>query len=269
MTLPLRAVVEPESYDAETNTVDVMVRVRDVWSLSPGIGVGRSGGENKTKARIVDENFLGRGEYVAVGYSSSVDRSGVSFDFRDQNVFRSWWGVEASYNINSDGSVANLAVGRPFESLDSRWSAGMSSSTSDQITPMYDLGEKTNEFRRTTTTSPSTAAGHVACPAAGHDAGSRATADRSDFENADPRWNSKPCCCRTTGKAVLPVGGRGLIRTASNYAQSGPDRPHGGCVSRQVAAAGTRLDGGCLWRRPLRRHLLAGRRRVTTWASAA
>ncbi|TFG82271.1 MAG: hypothetical protein E4H19_13350, partial [Chromatiales bacterium] len=142
------AVVEPTSYDAETNTVDVTVHVRDVWSLSPGVGVGRSGGENKTKARIVDENFLGRGEYLAVGYSSSVDRSGVSFDFRDQNMFQSWWGVDAGYNINSDGSVVNLAVGKPFVSLDSHWGAGMNAITRDQITPMYDLGEKTNEFRQ-------------------------------------------------------------------------------------------------------------------------
>jgi len=142
------AVVEPTSYDAETNTVDVTVRVRDVWSLSPGIGVGRSGGTNKTRARIVDENFLGRGQYLAVGYSSNVDRSGLSFDFRDQNMFRSWWGVEAGYNVNSDGNVANIAVGKPFVSLDSRWGGGFSAITRDQITPMYDLGEKTNEFRQ-------------------------------------------------------------------------------------------------------------------------
>jgi hypothetical protein len=142
------AVIEPTSYDAATNTVDVTVRVRDVWSLSPGVGVGRSGGTNKTRARIVDENFLGRGQYLAVGYSSSVDRSGLSFDFRDQNLFRSWWGVDAGYNANSDGSVANISVGKPFVSLDSRWGAGISAISQDQITPMYDLGEKTNEFRQ-------------------------------------------------------------------------------------------------------------------------
>ncbi|MEZ5565676.1 MAG: BamA/TamA family outer membrane protein [Gammaproteobacteria bacterium] len=142
------AVVEPTHYDPATNTVDVLVRVRDVWSLSPGIGVGRSGGTNKTRARVVDENFLGRGQYVAVGYTSDVDRSGLSFDFRDQNFFNSWWGVDAGYTDSSDGSTSNIAIGRPFFSLDSHWSAGMSAVSRDQITPMYDLGEKTNEFRQ-------------------------------------------------------------------------------------------------------------------------
>lgn len=141
------AVVEPTAYDAETNTVDIMVRVRDVWSLSAGVGVGRSGGENKSRSRIVDENFLGHGQLLALGYSSNVDRSGVSVDFRDENLFKSWWRIDAGYNANSDGDVANLAIARPFYSLDSRWGAGFKAYTRDQITPMYDLGEKINEFR--------------------------------------------------------------------------------------------------------------------------
>jgi outer membrane protein assembly factor BamA len=142
------AVVEPTAYDAETNTVDLRVRVRDVWSLSPGIGVGRSGGENKTRARLVDENFLGTGQYLGVGYTSTVDRSGVSLDFRDQNLFHSWWGLNAGYTDSSDGSTASLAIGRPFFSLDTRWSARAHGLTNDQITQLYDLGEKVDEFRQ-------------------------------------------------------------------------------------------------------------------------
>lgn len=142
------AVVEPTAYYAETNTVDLRVRVRDVWSLSPGIGVGRSGGENKTRARLVDENFLGTGRYVGVGYTSTVDRSGLSFDFRDQNLFQSWWALDAGYTDSSDGSTTSLAIGRPFFSLDARWSAGVHGITNDQITQLYDLGEKVNEFRQ-------------------------------------------------------------------------------------------------------------------------
>lgn len=142
------AVVEPTAYDPATNVVDLRVRVRDVWTLSPGIGVGRSGGTNKTRARIVDENFLGRGQFLAVGYSSTVDRSGLSLDFRDDNLFQSWWGLNARYTDSSDGSTSAVAIGRPFYSLDARWSAGLQVLSRDQITPLYDLGEKTNEFRQ-------------------------------------------------------------------------------------------------------------------------
>ncbi|MBL8226716.1 MAG: hypothetical protein JNM50_15435 [Chromatiales bacterium] len=144
------SVVEPVAYDPDTNTVDLVVRVRDVWSLSPGFGVGRSGGENKARARIVDENFLGRGQYLAAAYTSTVDRSGLSLDFRDQNLFQSWWGVDIGYADNSDGSVANLSLVKPFYSLDTRWSTGFRGLAGDQITPLYDLGEKVNEFRQET-----------------------------------------------------------------------------------------------------------------------
>lgn len=144
------AAVESTAYDPDSNTVDLLVRVRDVWSLNPSIGVGRSGGTNKTQVRIVDQNFLGLGQLLAVGHTSTVDRSGVSFDFRDENFFRSWWAIDASYTDSSDGSTSSLAISRPFFSLDTRWSAGMSALSRDQITALYDLGEKTDEFRQQT-----------------------------------------------------------------------------------------------------------------------
>ena len=142
------AAVVPTAYDPDTNTVDLLVRVRDVWTLSPGVGVGRTGGTNKTRARIVDQNFLGRGQYLALGYTSSVDRSGLALDFRDDNLFQSWWGINARYADNSDGHTSAVAITRPFFSLDSRWSAGLQAVRRDQITPLYDLGEKTDEFRQ-------------------------------------------------------------------------------------------------------------------------
>ncbi len=142
--------VQPIAYDPATNTVDLLVRVRDVWSLTPGFGVGRSGGTNKTRARIVDENFLGRGQYLAVGYTSTVDRSGLSVDFRDQNLFQSWWDLDAGYTDSSDGATSNIAINRPFYSLDSRWGAGFHGIRSDQINPLYDLGEITDQFRQQT-----------------------------------------------------------------------------------------------------------------------
>ena len=140
--------VEFTGYDPDTNTVDLLVRVRDVWSLNPGIGVGRSGGENKSVVRLVDQNFLGRGQYLAAGYTSSVDRSGLFLDFRDQNLLQSWWALDAGYTDSSDGSTRSLTIRRPFYSLDSRWSASVRALKQDQVTALYDLGDKTDEFRQ-------------------------------------------------------------------------------------------------------------------------
>lgn len=140
------ATVAASTYDPATNTVDLDVRVRDVWSFTPGVSFGRKGGENKSKLRIEDENFLGLGERIALGYTSDVDRSGVALTFEDLNLFHSWWGLQTSYADASDGQSVVLGVGRPFYSLDSRWSLGASVRTREQVTPLYDLGKKVDEF---------------------------------------------------------------------------------------------------------------------------
>lgn len=142
------ASVEVTAYDADTNTVEVLVRVRDVWSLNPGIGIGRSGGTNKSSIRLVDQNFLGLGQYLAVGYTSTVDRSGVFLNFRDENIFHSWWNVNAAYVDSSDGSTYLLGVSRPFYALDTPWSAGVRALSQDETTALYDRGKKTDEFRQ-------------------------------------------------------------------------------------------------------------------------
>ncbi len=140
------AEVVPARYDSETNTVDMRVHVRDVWTLEPGIGIGRKGGTNKARLRIADENLFGFGQKVALGYSSDVDRSGVNLQFIDPNLFHSWWSLDTAYADNSDGSNVYVDIGRPFFSLDSRWSAGLSANTRSEITPLYTLGEKVSEF---------------------------------------------------------------------------------------------------------------------------
>ncbi len=135
------AEVIPTGYDPDTNVVDLKVRVRDVWTLEPGIGFGRSGGENKSRIRLADQNFLGFGQTLVLEYKSNVDRSGIGVEFTDPNVFSSWWGVQGHYANNSDGWVYSGAVAHPFFSLDSRWSAGLGAQSIQQDTSIYDRGE--------------------------------------------------------------------------------------------------------------------------------
>jgi len=67
--------IEPVCYHDDDDTVDMRVRVRDVWSLNPGVSFSRKGGANGASAEIEDQDFLGRGETVALSYTSNVDRT--------------------------------------------------------------------------------------------------------------------------------------------------------------------------------------------------
>lgn len=96
------AEVAPTSYDPVTNSVDLRVWVRDVGTLEPGVGFGRSGGANKSRLRIAEENLFGLGQKVALALKSDQDRSGVSLQFIDPNLFHSFWSLATDYSDNSD-----------------------------------------------------------------------------------------------------------------------------------------------------------------------
>jgi len=141
------AFIEPLQYNDQDNTVDVLVHVHDVWTMSPGISFGRKGGENSAKIEFEDTNFLGLGKTISAKRSSDVDRSAWELGYVDPHVLGSWWKLAGSYSTLSDGSREELAFGRPFYSLDSRWSAGATALDSDLTTPRYALGKEVERFR--------------------------------------------------------------------------------------------------------------------------
>lgn len=139
------ASVETLRYN-DDNTVDVLVRVHDVWTMSPGLSFGRKGGENSTKFEFEDTNFLGLGKTVSVERSANVDRTAWRLGYVDPHVFGSWWRLAAAHSTLSDGSSDEFSFGRPFYSLDSRWSAGVSAVDSELMTPLYSLGKQIGRF---------------------------------------------------------------------------------------------------------------------------
>jgi hypothetical protein len=139
------AEIEPIRYN-DDNTVDVRVRVHDVWTMNPGISFGRKGGTNSTSAKFVDSNFLGLGKLVSLSRSSDVDRNTWELGYTDPNVFGSWWRFEATHASLSDGSEDAFAIGRPFYAMDSRWSASLAVLDSDKSMPRYSLGKQVDEF---------------------------------------------------------------------------------------------------------------------------
>ena len=106
--------------------VDIKVITKDVWTLSPGISFGRSGGTNSTKFNLEEENFLGWGKTVQVSRGSTVDRTTDTVAFTDPNVFGSHW-TSAVCLLRFQRRLAALgAAPHPFYSLDTPWSAKIS-----------------------------------------------------------------------------------------------------------------------------------------------
>ncbi len=119
------ASVTVERFDPKTNTVDLLVRVHDNWTLAPGVSFSHSGGQSRSGVQLDESNLLGLGKSLSIDYSQNVDRDALDFTYRDPNLMNSRWELLTSYQRATDGGLQSVSLTRPFYSLDSRWSAGL------------------------------------------------------------------------------------------------------------------------------------------------
>ena len=140
------ASVRPGRFDETGNTIDIDVTVRDSWSLKPSLKVGRSGGTNEYGFGLTEENLAGRGKRLDIAFRSDVDRDERLFSYTDNNINDGRDRFAVLYSDNSDGRRVGFDAGRPFFSLDSRWSFMVSALEEERIDSMYDLGEVIDEF---------------------------------------------------------------------------------------------------------------------------
>ena len=126
--------------------VDIKVITKDVWTLSPGISFGRSGGTNATNFNLQDSNFLGWGKTLQVSRGSTVDRTSNTVSWTDPNVLGSRWTSAVIYADSSDGSERSLQVIHPFYSLDAPWSTKITALSYDRTISRYNLGNIVDQF---------------------------------------------------------------------------------------------------------------------------
>jgi len=136
--------IRPVHYD--DGRVDLEVVTRDVWTLNVGAGLGRSGGTNSTHLQLQDTNFLGTGKSITLEQQSNVDRTTSLFRYDDPALLGSRARLSVGYESNSDGGFRSLEIGRPFYSLETRWSAFLTASSGDQVDSLYELGHATVRF---------------------------------------------------------------------------------------------------------------------------
>ena len=129
--------------------VEVVVETHDQWSLQVGADAGLSGNRGSFGFQLQEENLLGWGKYVNIGYDSDVERDTWSFRYQDPNLFQTRWVTEIGYQDRSDGYFKDIRLGRPFFSLETarawggRWE-------SEKITEhLYAANESVVEGQRT------------------------------------------------------------------------------------------------------------------------
>ena len=127
--------------------VDLEVRTTDVWTLSPTLKFGRSGGTNRSSLGVEDLNFLGLGKQLKAEFSQTRERDSKGLAYSDPNLAFGRWTLDAAYSLNSDGHTTLFAIGKPFYSLQTQNSFGLQINDDDGLLRRYALGEELGVYR--------------------------------------------------------------------------------------------------------------------------
>jgi outer membrane protein assembly factor BamA len=128
--------IRPIAY--KDGVVDIEVITKDTWTLDPGLGFSRKGGENESKYGLKELNLLGTG----IGFEwqrTEVDAGTKDqFLFNNDQVFGTRVRFNYAYDELDDGEAQSAALVRPFYALDSRWTAGVQGGFIDQLDVVTD-----------------------------------------------------------------------------------------------------------------------------------
>lgn len=123
--------IRPISY--KDGIVDIEVVTRDSWTLDPGLGFSRKGGDNESKYGLKEVNLLGTGIAIEWQRTEVAEGTEDQFQFANNQMFGSRVRLSYKYDDLVNAELHSIAVVRPFYSLDSRWTAGIQGSTLDQL----------------------------------------------------------------------------------------------------------------------------------------
>ncbi|RZU47983.1 hypothetical protein EV700_0952 [Fluviicoccus keumensis] len=138
------AMIVPER--ACGDRIDLMVVVRDIWTLQPTASFKRTGGQNSTSVGIVDDNLLGLGHSLSLSWDKNAQRSGVVLNFDGQHMFDGRTELGLGYAKNDDGRRSDFTLDHPFYAFDTRWAAGITGFEDQRIETESANGITTNRY---------------------------------------------------------------------------------------------------------------------------
>lgn len=106
--------------------VALLVVTRDIWTLEPQVSAGREGGENQHGFGFSEDNLLGTGTALNIGYDKDRDRSSTSIGFFTPHLFNSRIEATLGFAETSDGQQRMLMLEQPFYSVRAPWAMGVS-----------------------------------------------------------------------------------------------------------------------------------------------
>ena len=128
--------------------VDIMVTTQDAWSLEPESSGGSTGGSGTFGVAVKDNNLMGLGRQLSLGFDHGVDRNRAAIDYRDPAFLAPYWRLHLTEARSSDGHEHRLSIGRPFFSFDDPWATDFQAVDMIRRDRLYSGGKVSSEFRQ-------------------------------------------------------------------------------------------------------------------------
>jgi hypothetical protein len=128
--------------------VDIVVTVKDTWTLIPQASLSRTSGKNGQSFGMAESNLLGYGKRVEVLKRDEDNRSSLETIWDDPRFLGTYNRFLAGYFDRSDGERTIILLNRPFLSFLDEYSWTLSSDYSNGIGRLFEDGDEDYIFRR-------------------------------------------------------------------------------------------------------------------------
>lgn len=115
--LGIFADVEVVAVPAPGDSVDVIVRTREVWTTAVDVGYESFEDEQLFSFSISERNLLGTARRVDLSFDSGIDRSSWGVGLSDPQLFDGNWRGSVSFRDADDGNSWGASIARPYVSL--------------------------------------------------------------------------------------------------------------------------------------------------------
>lgn len=118
----LFAEVELEARPAPGDSVDILVRTRELWTTTLEFSYERFDGQVLWAAEVAERSLLGTGYGLSLARSEDIDRDSWAAGFDAPQLLGSRrWEARGSAARSDDGSATQWALARPFFRVGSAW----------------------------------------------------------------------------------------------------------------------------------------------------
>jgi hypothetical protein len=128
--------------------VDIRVVTQDSWSIAPETQAGSRGGMATYGATISENNFLGLGKDIELGWSKGVDRRQLALNYNDPAFFAPYLRAHFGYAHTSDGYNRQFNVRRPFFAFSTPWASDATFTAFRQNDRLYRDGREVSRIQQ-------------------------------------------------------------------------------------------------------------------------